>query len=84
MVESVIDEKEEVRDMASGCLCLRLRCGRRRELACVRDTMLLESILSMERLVCLPVVVVIWLEASSSDSRKLVVSRSELSMEDDS
>lgn len=40
--------------------------------------------LSTERFVALPVVVVILLEASSSDSRKLVVSRSELSIELDS
>jgi hypothetical protein len=40
--------------------------------------------LSTERLVALPVVVVILLEASSSDSKKLVVSRSELSIELDS
>jgi hypothetical protein len=40
--------------------------------------------LSTDRLVALPVVVVILLEASSSDSRKLVVSRSELSIELDS
>lgn len=37
---------------------------------------------STDRLVALPVVVVMRDEASSSDSRKLVVSRSELSMDD--
>lgn len=42
MVESVMEENEEVRDMARGCLRLR-RCGRLLELPCVRDMMLLES-----------------------------------------
>lgn len=91
ILESVIEEKEEVRDIAVACRCLlllgalRLPCPStshnkhiiqlRRPIQVLRYT---NTNIPNKRLVALPVVVVIRLEASSSDSRKLVVSSSEL------
>jgi len=40
MVESVMEENEEVRDIAGGTRCRRRRCGRRRPDKCNRDTLL--------------------------------------------
>lgn len=45
MVESVIDEKDEVRDIAGGCRWRLRLCGLLREPPCVLDTMLLESVI---------------------------------------
>lgn len=138
IVESVIDEKDEVLDIAGGALWRLLLWGLL--LDCNLDTTLDESVdtwrlwqesntsrhnrysaacnntitnlhtdihfkltiiirkinsirlhinlpsvpLSIDIFVCRPVVEVILLEASSSDSKKLVVSRSELSIDDES
>lgn len=71
MVESVMEEMEEVRDMA-GCRRCR-RCFFRLCRACSLDTLLLPVVVAVMRL-----------EASSSESKKLVDSRSELIMEEDS
>jgi len=69
-VDSVRDEKLDVRDIV-GCLCFLRLC---RLLCCCRA-------ITLETLVC-SVVAVIREEASSSDSKNVVVSRSELTIED--
>ncbi|PSN53267.1 hypothetical protein C0J52_04902 [Blattella germanica] len=40
IVESVMEEKDDVRDMAGGTRCLRRRCGLRRPDKCNRETLL--------------------------------------------